>query len=333
MAGAFTSGAVSGGVFNMAVAMLPVVHGHSEDLWVYVCGSLVGLAIGMLMFYLTAMNEFHHPADGKQAQREMISVYATEIIGTALLAYVVGMSPNAGEFGALAVGAQLVALVYTGAATSGSHFNPAVTVGIYLRGLREKKPLLTLAQVVTYVIAQVIGAFIGGAVAKGIMHDDLGYPDIGDGYSWKAGIVAEICYTGILVFVVLHLTTTPQTQGNSYFGTAIGLVVAAGAYSVGGISGAAFNPAVGIAMPALAGDGENIWVYILGPLIGAVAAGGLFYITEDRSHKRRYSIYMEGGAEPDGRAYSKYMPPANEGGSEGEKLTEKLMESYVAVGE
>lgn len=100
------------------------------------------------MFYATALNEYHSSADGKQHVRETMSVYATEIIGTALLAYIVGVSPTAGEYAALAIGAQVVALVYTGAATSGSHFNPAVTLGIYLRGLRERKPLLTFIQVV-----------------------------------------------------------------------------------------------------------------------------------------------------------------------------------------
>ena len=166
-------------------------------------------------------------------------------------------------------------------------------------------------QVAAYIVSQLLGALLGGAVALSIMHDDMGYPSIGKGYTWKGGIVAEIIYTGIIVLAMLHATTTPQTQGNSYFGIAVGLAVGGATYTAGDISGAAFNPAIGLALPALAGEGEDIWVYIIGPLIGAVLAGILFYTTEDRSHyKRRYSILMEEtGAQPESHTFAKFMPP------------------------
>ena len=87
--------------------------------------------------------------------------------------------------------------------------------------------------------------------------------------------------TFALVLVVLNVATAKATEGNSYFGLAIGFTVLAGAYAVGPVSGGAFNPAVGIApiiVDTLGGNGTlaNLWIYIVGPVVGALGAVPVF---------------------------------------------------------
>ncbi|HIB08752.1 MAG TPA: porin, partial [Gemmatimonadetes bacterium] len=87
--------------------------------------------------------------------------------------------------------------------------------------------------------------------------------------------------TFALVLVILNVATSPATEGNSYYGLAIGFTVLAGAYAVGPISGGAFNPAVGfgpILVDALAGEGsfENLWHYIVWPIVGGLLALPVF---------------------------------------------------------
>jgi aquaporin Z len=96
-------------------------------------------------------------------------------------------------------------------------------------------------------------------------------------------ILAEVLGTFALTLVILHVATHPATEGNSYYGLAIGATVTAGAYAVGGVSGGAFNPAVGlgpIVVDALAGGGTwaNLWLYLVGPLGGALLAVAVFRI-------------------------------------------------------
>jgi glycerol uptake facilitator-like aquaporin len=85
-----------------------------------------------------------------------------------------------------------------------------------------------------------------------------------------------------------------QSQGNSYFGIAIGLTVASAVYTVGNISGAALNPALGMMLPAIHHKSKDIWIYFLGPCLGSVFAALLYVSTQDRSHKRKFNLYMEG---------------------------------------
>jgi aquaporin Z len=143
-------------------------------------------------------------------------------------------------------------------------------------------------------MSQFAGGFFGGGLAKLCVHKDFTYPVPAEGYSWKGGVVAEMLWTGILVFIVLHVATSAKTKGNSYFGMAIGLTVAAGAYAVGEISGAAFNPAIGLCLPILGGDSAHLWIYVFGDFVGAVCGAFAFVITEDRLSKRQFGVYMEG---------------------------------------
>jgi aquaporin Z len=134
--------------------------------------------------------------------------FVTEFLGTAYLAWIVGVSRDAASnLVGFAIGAQLLALIYAGAVTSGAHYNPAVTLGIWVRGLKKTGNLIKRSSAIGYVVCQFLGAALGGALSTAVLDSSAVYPSLGYGYTWKAGILVEMFYTGILVFVVLHVAT------------------------------------------------------------------------------------------------------------------------------
>jgi aquaporin Z len=93
----------------------------------------------------------------------------------------------------------------------------------------------------------------------------------------------EILFTFALCIVVLNSATASGTEGNSFYGLAIGFTVTVGAFAGGPVSGGAFNPAVGtgpILVNALAGGGSfgNLWLYLVGPFVGGALAAVVFKI-------------------------------------------------------
>ena len=93
----------------------------------------------------------------------------------------------------------------------------------------------------------------------------------------------EFLFTFALALVVLNSATAPKTQGNSFYGLAIGFTVVVGAIAGGGISGGAYNPAVAIGpslIDAISGGGtlRHVWIYLVGPLAGGVVAAGVYRV-------------------------------------------------------
>ena len=142
---------------------------------------------------------------------------------------------------------------------------------------------MSVIELVAYVVAQLVGGFLGGGAALilegSLPGGNIGFPALGAGVGVGSALVAEAAVTFALCHVVLHVATTSQQANNSYYGLAIGFTVLSGAVSVGGVSGGAFNPAVGLALPLLKGHGSDVWIYVLGPLLGAALAAELFSIT------------------------------------------------------
>jgi aquaporin Z len=90
-------------------------------------------------------------------------------------------------------------------------------------------------------------------------------------------LLAEFIFTATLVFVVLNVATARGTAGNSYFGLAIGGTVMVGAFAVGNISGAAFNPAVAIGLVMMnVVRPADIWIYLVANLVGGAVAAIVF---------------------------------------------------------
>jgi aquaporin Z len=199
--------------------------------------------------------------------------YLTELIGTFFLVLTVGCTGIAvgpGVIPPLAIGSVLMVMIYAGAPVSGGHYNPAVTLGVFLRGR------CAVLDVVPYMVAQVIGALTASAA---VMYLKIGaaaklfQAPIGPGFG------AEILFTFALVYVVLNVATTKNAAGNSYFGLAIGFTVLAGAFAVGDISGGAFNPAVAIGACMMGMlSWSAIWMYLVAEAIGGALAAVVFRV-------------------------------------------------------
>lgn len=201
--------------------------------------------------------------------------YVTELIGTFFLVLTIGATAVAGTASApLAVGSMLMVMVYMGGHVSGGHFNPAVTLAVLWRGGMEE------SDVAPYLLAQ----FGGGLLATLAVLHVTGHtfaPAPADGAPLSSVLLSEILVTFALVLVFLNVVTHPATKGNSYYGLAIGFTMAAGLYTVGPVSGGAFNPAVGlgpILVDTLFGGGSlaDVWIYLVAPTLGGLAAVPVF---------------------------------------------------------
>ena len=184
---------------------------------------------------------------------------------------------------ALAFGLAVVAMAYTIGGTSGCHINPAITLGCLLSGRIGGK------DAVMYMVFQVIGAIIGSAIlylvttTSGTAVSGTGANACQDGVSQLGGLVAEIVFTAIFVFVVLGTTDTKKGAGN-YAGLAIGLSLVLVHLVCIRYTGTSVNPARSIG-PALFQGGEalsQLWIFIVGPFIGGAIAAGMWKLVEEK---------------------------------------------------
>jgi aquaporin Z len=199
--------------------------------------------------------------------------YLTEFIGTFGLVFTVGCAVMSGSaLAPLAIGAVLMVFVYAGGHISGGHYNPAVTLGVFLRGKMPR------ADVVPYWTAQFVAAFLAAWLAKFTVHPiAVQTLSTSGGHAVFAAMLAEFFFTFALVYVVLNVATSSDQPNNQFFGLAIGFTVGAGAFAVGGVSGGAFNPAVafGAMLMGLVNWG-NFYIYLIGNVLGAVVAALAF---------------------------------------------------------
>ena len=203
----------------------------------------------------------------------MIGKLIVEAIGTFFLVFTVGqtvMKPHdAGNLAPLAIGASLMVMVYAGGHFSGGHYNPAVTLGVTLRGK------LSWGEAVPYWVAQVVAAIVAALLVIFLKGAQAKPPDAGDNVVAK--LLVEFLFTFALVYVVLNAATAKGTAGNSFYGLAIGFTVVVGAYAVGGVSGGAFNPAVAVGITAMGlAPIPDIWIFLLANFGGGAAAAVLF---------------------------------------------------------
>lgn len=205
----------------------------------------------------------------------MKMAYATEVIGTYFLVLTVGLtSLSQTPFAPLAIGCSLMIMVYMGGHVSGAHYNPAVTLAVWMRGK------LPAADVVPYWIAQLIGALLAALTVLYLTGKTFAAAPGAD-VTWGRALVVEAIFTFALALVVLNSATARQTEKNSFYGLAIGFTVVVAAFAGGGISGGAFNPAVGagpMLIDAFVSHGSlaNLWLYLVGPLAGGALAALFF---------------------------------------------------------
>ncbi len=197
--------------------------------------------------------------------------YATEALGTFVLMFTVGATVLSGSaLAPVAIGAALMAMIYAGGHISGAHYNPAVTIAVLVRGR------ITVSEALGYFAAQLGGGLAAAAAVRLCVSPPPATPA---GHAMTAAVIAEFVFTFVLCFVVLNVATSRDHPDNSFYGLAIGFTVAAGAVAVGPISGAVFNPAVGLAGTTLGMlTGTTAVIYLIGQALAGVAAGIAFRV-------------------------------------------------------
>src|SRR5258708_4657829 len=206
--------------------------------------------------------------------------YLAEFIGTFFLVFTIGMTvvaPGAGNLAPLAIGCSLMVMVYSCGHLSGAHFNPVVTLAVWLRGkcaTADVAPYLGMQLAGSVVASFAVKALKTGLVTKAAAMGGAMTPEI------LPALLAEFLFTFALAWVILNVATAKGTSGNSFYGAAIGLTVTAGAYAVGGISGAVFNPAVavGVCLMGVIAWG-SLWIYLVACFAGAAVAAAAFKAT------------------------------------------------------
>ena len=172
---------------------------------------------------------------------------------------------------ALTFGLVVLAMIYAVGDISGAHLNPAVTYGFWLSGR------FAGANVGPYVASQLTGAFAASGVLRLLFpnHPTLGstLPAGSDAQSF----LLEVILTFLLMFVILNVSTGAKEKGITA-GIAVGAVIGLEAMFAGKICGASMNPARSIAPDLVRGSFATTWIYVAGPLLGAIIAVGFEWI-------------------------------------------------------
>lgn len=205
----------------------------------------------------------------------VINRYVAELVGTFILVIFGSMSIlAAGELGFLVVpfgfGLGLLAAIYAVGHVSGGHFNPAVTLAMYLDGRTNATDL------VGYWVAQ----FAGGLLASlmlGVVTSRGAVAETATGYATLGmGIMSELVLTAVFVLVILASTrTAPATAG-----IAISLTLVAVHFAGIPFSGASVNPARSFGPAVVGGTFTGLWLYLVVPLVGGLVAWGLWQLFE-----------------------------------------------------
>ncbi len=220
--------------------------------------------------------------------------YLAEMVGTMVLVLMgcgVAVSLGCDPVGnipavvgtALAFGLAVVAMAYTIGGISGCHINPAITLGCFLTKRISAKDCAM------YMIFQVIGAFIGSAILFLLTSNSSGIEGTGannlqQGVEMWGGLIAEIVFTCVFVLVVLGATAKTNGATNNFAGLAIGLSLVLVHLVCIRYTGTSVNPARSIA-PAVFQGGTaltNLWIFIVGPFVGAILAAIIWKIVEPR---------------------------------------------------
>ena len=185
---------------------------------------------------------------------------------------------------ALAFGLAVVAMAYTIGGISGCHINPAITLGCLLTGRINGK------DAAGYICGQIVGAVVGAAIlfflfkdAPGIDGANIGANMRQQGVGTLAALFAEIVFTCVFVLVVLGATSKTNGATNNFAGLAIGLSLVLVHLVCIRYTGTSVNPArsIGPALFAQAPEAlSQLWIFIVGPLVGAACAAGIWKVIE-----------------------------------------------------
>ncbi|MEE2626247.1 MAG: aquaporin [Candidatus Thermoplasmatota archaeon] len=202
------------------------------------------------------------------------SKLAAEFIGTLFLALTIctaAIHGSAGEYAPFAIAATLMVMIYAVGHISGAHFNPAVTVAVWIRGACDKN------DVAPYIGTQLLAGALAAFVSQELLFSETSVASIQ--MDTTNAISAEFLYTFALVYVILNVATAEATEGNSYYGAAIAFVVLAGALTVGEISGGSFNPAVtGALYVSGVLELSDLWIHLVPQFLAGLVAVQAFKV-------------------------------------------------------
>lgn len=223
--------------------------------------------------------EYGHPGEFYDPRLEWRRLFS-ELFGTFLLVVVAAggaMLHARGEISlasaVVAPGLMVMAVILSMGAVSGAHLNPAVSLGFALRGDFPGRRLIG------YVIAQLSGAVLAGLFLLAVFGDTahLGATLPGAGYHGWQALLTEALLTLGLVSVILGTASAAQNVGPIAALGVGGYIALAGLWAAP-VSGASMNPARSFGPALVSGDFSSFWVYVAGPIAGALIAVGCAYI-------------------------------------------------------
>lgn len=170
-------------------------------------------------------------------------------------------------------GLGLLAAIFAVGHISGGHFNPAVTVAMVLDGRTS------MTDAVGYIIAQVIGAIAAAAVILVALSQDAvasGITAPGEGVTDIGALILEVVFTAGFLAVILASTKRAPALAP----LAIPLTLVAIHFATASLSGASVNPARSIGSALIGGDLGALWIYLVGPIAGAVLGWAVWRVVD-----------------------------------------------------
>jgi aquaporin NIP len=231
-----------------------------------------------------------------------VPAYVAEAIGTFLLVLFIALylsvstqvvSPQAGGFSLASLALLhfflLAVLIYTLGGTSGAHFNPAVTLAL----LSHRK--ISPPGAGGYIAAQVLGALLGALVCRLLLTDEGGAVSYGatlvnhDAITVFGALVGELIGAFVLMWAIMGTAVNPRGE-KAWAGFVIGGALAFGVMVFGPLTGAGFNPARSLGPAIVSGEFADCWIYLVGPIAGALLAAFAYRALEldpkDRAEER-----------------------------------------------
>lgn len=202
-----------------------------------------------------------------------LKMYLAEFIGTFALVFcgtgaIIINQESGGSLGlvgiSFAFGIIVIAMIYIFGNISGSHINPSVTIALLLGKVISKKDAFF------YIIAQILGAILASIFLKSMFPENLTLGATLPSGGISQSFILETVLTFFLMITILGITSKKELT--SMAGLVIGLVVTGIILVAGPISGGSFNPARSFAPALLSGNLTSVWIYIVGPTLGAIFA-------------------------------------------------------------
>jgi len=241
----------------------------------------------------------------QQSVAEVVGTFALVFIGAGSVVVVGGLVGPPGIVGiALAHGLVLAIMISNLGHISGAHFNPAVTIGVWVVGKIES------ARAFLYIVSQLVGATLGALLlrlalpARAWKSSSLGATLVNHplGINNGKAVLIEAVLTFFLAFTVIAVAVDDRGVFSSIAGLPIGLVLTFDILMGGALTGASMNPARSFGPALVAAKWTDFWVYVIGPITGAVLGAALYwfvYLREREVSTQRTETPIGGGPEED----------------------------------